>query len=116
VFLFLISVTLRDEKICFQVEHLTRNCHGSGGYSPASHRGGPDSRPGRSVWGLWWTVRHCYRVFSEFFGFYLSILFHRGSPYSYVTSGVNNKPVVVRSSETWSHPIDMNKNIDIFSS
>jgi hypothetical protein len=25
-------------------------CHGSGGYSPASHRGGPGSIPGRSQW------------------------------------------------------------------
>ena len=30
-------------------------CHGSGGWSPASHRGGPGSIPGKSTWNLWWT-------------------------------------------------------------
>jgi hypothetical protein len=29
-------------------------------WSLASHCGGPDSRPG-SMWGLWWTKRHCGR-------------------------------------------------------
>jgi len=27
-------------------------CHGSGSHSPASHRGGPASTPGQSVWDL----------------------------------------------------------------
>jgi hypothetical protein len=25
---------------------------------PASHRGGPGSRPGQSIWDLWWTQWH----------------------------------------------------------
>jgi hypothetical protein len=28
-------------------------CHGSGGQSPASHRGGVGSIPGQSMWDLW---------------------------------------------------------------
>jgi hypothetical protein len=31
-------------------------CRSSSGWSLASHRGGPGSRPG-SMWGLWWTKR-----------------------------------------------------------
>jgi hypothetical protein len=31
------------------------------------------------------------RFFSEFFGFPLSILFHRGSPCSYITLGMNSR-------------------------
>ena len=34
---------------------ITRPCRGSGGYSPASHRGGQGSTPGQSMWDLWWT-------------------------------------------------------------
>jgi hypothetical protein len=30
---------------------------------------------------------------------------HRGSPYTYITWGMNNRPVVGRSSETQSHPV-----------
>jgi hypothetical protein len=44
-----------------------------------SHRGGPDSCPGQSMWDLWWD-----RFFPEFFSFPLSVSFHRG--------GINNKP------------------------
>ena len=33
-------------------------CHGSGGYSPASHRGSPGSITGQSMWDLWWTKWH----------------------------------------------------------
>jgi hypothetical protein len=43
-------------------------------------------------------------------GFPLSVSFHRGSPYSYIAWGKNNKPIGGRSSETQSHPIDMNNN------
>jgi hypothetical protein len=53
--------------------------HCSGGYSPASHRGGPGSIPGRSMWDLWWTKWHWDRFLSEYFGFPLSISFHRFS-------------------------------------
>jgi hypothetical protein len=38
-----------------------------------SHRGGPGSRPGQSMWNLWWTKWHWDRFFSEFFGFPQSI-------------------------------------------
>jgi hypothetical protein len=34
-----------------------------------------------------------------------SISFHHGSPFSCITSGMNNRPVGSRSSETYSHPI-----------
>jgi hypothetical protein len=44
--------------------------------------------------------------FSELFGFLLSVSFHHGSPYSYITWGMN-RPVGGRSSET-QHPIDVN--------
>jgi hypothetical protein len=49
------------------------------------------------------------QAFSEFFGFPIAISFLRGSPYSHIISGVNNRPVGGYSSETQSHPIDMNK-------
>jgi hypothetical protein len=40
----------------------------------------------------------------------LSMLFHRDSPCSYITWGMNNKPVGGRCSETSPYPIDMNNN------
>jgi hypothetical protein len=42
--------------------------------------------------------------FSEFFGFSLSISFHRGSSYSYIMWGINNRPVIGRSSELYETP------------
>ena len=45
----------------------------------ASHSGGPGSVPGHSMWDLWWTKWHWDRFFPEYFGFPLSILFHRCS-------------------------------------
>jgi len=36
----------------------SRHCHGSGGYSPASHRGCPGLVPGQTMWDLWWTGWH----------------------------------------------------------
>jgi hypothetical protein len=36
-------------------------------------RGGPVSRPGHSMWDLWWTKWKWDRFFSEFLGFPLSI-------------------------------------------
>jgi hypothetical protein len=53
---------------------------------------------------------HWDRVFFELFAFLPSISFHRGSPCSYIISGMNNTPVGGHSSETLSHPIDMNNN------
>jgi hypothetical protein len=47
-------------------------------------------------------------IFSGFSGFLLSIQFNRGSPHSYITRGINNRPVGGRSSNTCSRPIDMN--------
>ena len=44
-------------------------CHGADGQSPASHRGGPGSITGQSVWDLWWTKWHWDRFFPEYFGF-----------------------------------------------
>jgi hypothetical protein len=44
--------------------------------------------------------------FSEFFGFTLSLSFHRCSPCSCITCGMNSKPVIGRISKT--HPIDVN--------
>jgi hypothetical protein len=43
--------------------------------------------------------------------FTLSVSFHRGSPYSYIVWGMNNRPVCGRSSEIQSHPVDMNRMI-----
>jgi hypothetical protein len=46
------------------VTYEQRPCHGSGGYSPAFHRGGPGSIPAQSMWDLWWTKSHWDRFFS----------------------------------------------------
>jgi hypothetical protein len=48
------------------------------------------------------------QVFLRVSRFSPSILFHNGSPFSYVIWHMNNRPVRSRSSETSSHPIDMN--------
>ena len=47
---------------------LTRTCHGSGGESPASHRGCPGSTPSQSAWDLCRTKWHWDRFFSEYSG------------------------------------------------
>jgi hypothetical protein len=44
-------------------------------------------------------------------GFSLSTSFHHSSPYSYITCGMTNRPVVGRSSKTYSYPNDMIINI-----
>jgi hypothetical protein len=56
-------------------------CHGSGrsGKPLASHCGGPGSILGQFMWNLWWAKWHWDRFFPEFFGFPLSISFHRCS-------------------------------------
>jgi len=36
------------------------------------------SVPGQSMWDLWWTKRHWNRFCSKYFGFPLSVPFHRG--------------------------------------
>jgi hypothetical protein len=48
------------------------------------------SRPGKSIWVLWWAYWHWDRFFSKFFGPPLSISFHRDSPHSYITWRMNN--------------------------
>jgi hypothetical protein len=45
----------------------------------ASHRGGPGSITGQSMWDLWWTKWHWDRLFPEYFGFPPSISFYRCS-------------------------------------
>jgi hypothetical protein len=54
---------------------------------------------GQSMWDLWWTKWHWDRFFPEYFGFSLSISFHRGSItrenrkklFVFIT-GLHNKP------------------------
>jgi hypothetical protein len=40
-----------------------------------------------------------------------SVLFHRGSTYSYTIWGINNMAARGRTSEMYSHPIDMNNRV-----
>ena len=49
--------------------------------SPASHPGGSGSKSGQSVWDLWWTHWHWDRFFSDYFGFTLSGLWVRATPF-----------------------------------
>jgi hypothetical protein len=58
------------------------------------------------MWDLWRTNGHWDRFFSEFFGFPLSVSFHRRSPYSY-NPGMNNMSVSGSSSETQSRHIEI---------
>jgi hypothetical protein len=60
---------------------LSGPCRGWGRCLPASHRWGL----AQSVWDLWWIKWHWDRFFFEFISFPLSILFHCGSPYTYIT-------------------------------
>jgi hypothetical protein len=53
---------------------------------------------------------HEDRFFSKFFGFPTPISFHRGSPYSYIIWGMNNRSGSGNSSETQYYPINMNNN------
>jgi hypothetical protein len=52
------------------------------------------------------------QVFLRVLRFSLSVSFHRGSSYSCtrITWGMNDRPVGVRSTGTYSHPINMNNN------
>ena len=43
----------RKPMACCLIKYGDRPCHGSGGSSPASHRGSQGSNPGRSMWDLW---------------------------------------------------------------
>jgi hypothetical protein len=53
--------------------------------------------PGRIAREVWWMNEE----------FLPSISFHYGFPYSYITWGMNNKPIGGPSSETYSHHIDI---------
>jgi hypothetical protein len=53
--------------------------------SLVSHRRGPCSRPGQFMWDLWWTKWHWDILFSESFGFLLSVSFHRCSIFTYIS-------------------------------
>jgi hypothetical protein len=55
------------------------------------------------MWDLWWIKWHWDGFFFEFFSFPLSILFHRGSPYSHIIWEMKNRSVGGRSSERVSH-------------
>jgi hypothetical protein len=48
--------------------------------------------------------------FLQVFGLSLAISFHHGSPYSYITWGINNRSTGGLNSKTLSHPIDMNNH------
>jgi hypothetical protein len=63
------------------------------------------------MWDLSRTKWHSDRLFSEFFGFILSVSFHRGSPYWYIIWGISNRAVGGCISETSPHLTDMNNKI-----
>jgi hypothetical protein len=54
-------------------------CRTSGGWSTASHFGDLGLIPGQSMWALWWAKWQWGRLFSEFFGFPLSVSLHQCS-------------------------------------
>jgi hypothetical protein len=54
-----------------------RPCHSSGGYSPASHRGGPGFDPRSGLVGFVVDKVALGQVFSEYFGLPCQFSFHR---------------------------------------
>jgi hypothetical protein len=66
--------------------------HGSGCWSPASHRRGPGSILGRSIWDLWWTKWHWDRFPPV--NFILPVL-HYKEKRIFIT-GLHNKPSRLR--------------------
>jgi hypothetical protein len=66
--------------------------------------------PRRPGFGVWFMVEKVAlrQVFLGVLRFPLSVSFHRGCPYSYITWDMNSRCVGGRSSETSSGPIDMN--------
>ena len=64
---------------CYWVRTSTRPFRGSGGQSPASHRGGPCSITGQFLRDFWWTKGPWDRLFSQDFSSPLSVSFHRWS-------------------------------------
>jgi hypothetical protein len=80
-------------------------CHSSGGYSPASNRGGPGSSPGQVMWDLWWTK--CYwGIFSPSTSVSLPILIPSTSPHSSsIIRGSYSSPNIGRRTKwTQFHP------------
>jgi len=65
-------------------------CHGSGSQWPASHRGGPASTTGQSVWDLRCTKWHWDRFFSEYFGFPCQC-YSTNVPRSFLHSLINHR-------------------------
>jgi hypothetical protein len=55
------------------------------------HRGDPGSSPAQSMFDLWWTKWYWDRFFPEYFGFPLSITFHRCS----ITNKRTKTPITV---------------------
>jgi hypothetical protein len=55
---------------------------------------------GQSMWDFRWTEWHWDKFFPEFFGFPLSVPFHRRSAYSCTIWETNDTPADGRSSET----------------
>jgi hypothetical protein len=71
--------------------------------------GGPDSRPGQSLWDLWWVDKVALEhVYLRVLRFLLSTSLHRRSPYSHIIWVMNIRPADGRRSLTQSHPINMN--------
>jgi hypothetical protein len=52
-----------------------------------------------SMWDLWWTKWHWDRFFPEYFGFPLSISFHRCS----ITRKIGNNLIIIFIFITWLH-------------
>jgi hypothetical protein len=58
------------------------------------------------MWDTWWTKRHYDRLFSESFGFLLSISFHRCSIFTHVSSGGwTMGPIAAAVPQRQPHPI-----------
>jgi hypothetical protein len=74
-----------------------------GRYSPASHREGPYSRRGQTMWDLSWTKWHWDRFLVRVRRFSLSVSFHRVCIRSCIIWRTNNRPVSGRSSQTFAH-------------
>jgi hypothetical protein len=76
--------------------------------SPTSHRVGSGSRPGQSMWYLWWIKWHWDRFFSDFFLFFpvnIIPLWHSTHTHTHTHTQIciiwemNNRPVGGRSSD-----------------
>jgi hypothetical protein len=59
---------------------------------PTSHRGGPGSMPGQSMWDLWWANWHWERFFSWYFGFHSIVTPLHGKTKKNFITGLHTKP------------------------